>query len=79
MDSVRYDYALDTEKLDRNYNDEAFGYWIIPLEGETFFEINILKELVDNEWNWSLRGYVAYYESTEQVVPTACKQIGFIV
>ena len=77
--SVKYDYVFDTEKIDRNYDDEAYGYWIVPLKDDAFFEVNILKEMVKGEWVWSLRGYVAYYDSTEQTGPTSCKQIDFSV
>ena len=79
MNVVKYDYTLDTDRLDRNYEDEAYGYWIIPLEGESFLEINILKELANGTWIWSQRGYAAYYETTEQTGPTSCTQIDFTV
>ena len=79
MNGVKHDYTLDTNRLDRNYDDEAYGYWIIPLEGESFLEINILKELANGIWNWSQRGYASYYETTEQTGPTSCTQIDFTV
>lgn len=75
--SVKYDYVFDTENLDRNYDDEAYGYWIIPLEEDSYLEVNILKELVNGEWSWSYRGYVAYYKNTEQTGPSSSTQIEF--
>ena len=34
---------LDTEKLDRNYDDEDYAYWILEHSGH-YFEINVWKE-----------------------------------
>lgn len=77
LNGVEHNLELDTVKIDRNYDDEAYGYWIIPLEGDSFLEVNILKELVNGIWSWSLRGYAGFYETTEQIGPTECVQIGF--
>ena len=77
LNGVGHKLELDTVNLDRNYDDEAYGYWIVPLEGESFLEVNILKELVNGMWSWSLRGYAVYYKSTEQTGPTETVQIGF--
>lgn len=37
-----YKLALDTKKLDRNYDDEDYAYWIVETNGK-IFEINIWK------------------------------------
>ena len=77
IEGVRHDYKLDTKRLDRNYDDEGYGYWIIPLEEDSYLEVNILKELVNGEWSWSYRGYAAYYKNTEQTGPSSSTQIEF--
>lgn len=54
-----YEFLLDTNKLDRNYNDEPYAYWIVE-RGNWVFEINILKtQEVDG--NLTNEGYVKRY------------------
>lgn len=35
--------TVDTEKIDRNYNDEEYAYWIIEHLGH-YYEVNIWKQ-----------------------------------
>lgn len=34
---------FDTEKIDRNYDDEEYAYWVIEHSGH-YYEVNIWKE-----------------------------------
>lgn len=38
-----YHFTLDTQKFDRNYDDENYAYWIVKKNGH-YFEINVWKK-----------------------------------
>ena len=42
------EFELDTNKLDRNYDDEDYAYWIVKDKRGYMHEINIYKA-PDNE------------------------------
>lgn len=73
-------FVLDTEALDRNYNDEPYGYWIIEGRYGEIFEINILKtQEVDGDFTNA--GYAKCYDSIEEFdndEPTEIIDITFI-
>lgn len=57
-----YIFNLDTDKLDRNYGDEGYGYWIKERDGY-FFEIDIYKkwDKEDNCERFTDEGLVIMY------------------
>ena len=62
-DGFNYVFPLDTKRLDRNYDDEDYAYWLKTSAGR-FFEINIHKtQEVDGEF--TDKGWVKCYK-TEQ-------------
>jgi len=40
----QFNFNLDTEDFDRNYDDEDYAYWIREAENGYVFEIDIQKE-----------------------------------
>lgn len=65
-----FQYSRPQYRLDRNYEDEGYAYFVEPVEKteDGFFEINIHKtkevngELVED-------GYTAVYSSKNQICP----------
>ena len=51
---VDYCLPLNTDKIDRNYNDENYAYWVVEKNGR-YFEINVWK---DDNGNFTHRGKV---------------------
>lgn len=66
---VNYKYIHPYNKLDRNYDDESYAYFLehIPNTECGLFEINILKE--KGEDMMIEDGYVAIYSAIEQIAP----------
>ena len=56
---TRYEFMLNTENLDRNYDDENYTYWIVKRNGK-YFEINIWK---DDDGRLTGEGVVYGYSS----------------
>lgn len=54
-----FEFLLNTDKFDRNYDDEPYAYWIGE-QGNWVFEINILKTQEVNG-NLTNEGYVKRY------------------
>lgn len=75
-----YNFGLDTEKLDRNYNDEPYGYWIAEERCGKIFEINIIKtHEVDGDFTND--GYVKCYDNLSDYLddePTETIDVTFI-
>lgn len=65
-----FQYSRSQKKLDRNYDDESYAYFVEPIADteDGFFEINILKS---EEVKGVLQeeGYTAVYSSTDHVMP----------
>lgn len=40
---IEYQFVLDTDDIERNHEDESYGYWIVEKDGH-HFEVNIWKE-----------------------------------
>ena len=75
-----YNFTLDTDNLDRNYNDEPYGYWIVEERYGKLFEINILKtHEVDGDFTNA--GYVKCYDNLDDFYddePTETIDITFV-
>mgnify|MGYP006988909798 CR=1 FL=1 len=54
MFSTRYEFMLNIDNLDRNYDDEPYAYWIVEKDGK-YFEVNIWK---DDDGNFTSDGKV---------------------
>ena len=61
MFGSRYEFLLDTESIDRNYDDEFYAYWIVERDGK-YFEVNIWK---DDNGNFTNDGKVYGYNDHE--------------
>ena len=58
-EGMEYNYALDTDELDRNFEDESTAYWLIhPL-----FEINIYRN--EDTGELTTEGYVKPYATED--------------
>jgi hypothetical protein len=72
---------LDTDNFARNYEDENYSYWLVEEKdsnSEAYFEINMMWHINENgERVMDMRGYIAYYESSDANKPTWCKQCYF--
>lgn len=75
-----YNFRLDTEKLDRNYNDEPYAYWIVVEKNIRLFEVNILKT-AEVDGDFTNVGYVKCYDSIDKFdndEPTETIDVTFI-
>lgn len=72
---------LDTDNFARNYEDEYYSYWLVEekdSDSEAYFEINMMWHINENgERVMDMRGYIAYYESSDANKPTWCQQCYF--
>lgn len=75
-----YNFTLDTERLDRNYNDEPYAYWVVVEKNIRFFEVNILKT-AEVDGDFTNKGYVKCYDSIDKFdndEPTETIDVTFI-
>ena len=75
-----YNFRLDTERLDRNYNDEPYAYWVVVEKNIRFFEVNILKT-AEVDGDFTNKGYVKCYDSIDKFdndEPTETIDVTFI-
>ena len=63
-------FELDTEKLDRNYDDEPYAYWIVKDKHGYIHEININKD-EDGEFLLTGVDYVWFHYSSFENCDTA--------
>ena len=83
-----YTFNLNTENADRNYPDEPYMYWLVPVPGAQknvdgecpFFEINLWKEFNDcrcRGYSLSQNGCVFKYNYTDDMAPAWEQDITF--
>ena len=78
-------FSLDTELADRNYADEPYLYWLVPVPetqkdecGEQpFFEINLWKDGPIGHFKLSNEGKVDMYEHSDDMRPQWEQEITF--
>ncbi|MGM9826506.1 MAG: hypothetical protein ACI3Z8_08750 [Paludibacteraceae bacterium] len=68
-EGTRYQFTCPYNKLDRNYDDESYAYFLesIPNTEDGLFEINIVKAEETNLMKEE--GYVAVFSAIEESVP----------
>ena len=69
FENKAYHLIRSISDFDRNYDDEAYAYFVEPRADteDGLFEINILKD--GDGGALKKEGYVAIYESIEQTAP----------
>lgn len=80
MFGKQYSFLLNTDKLDRNYSDENYAYWVFEHDGH-YFEINIWKDKeIDGEFttNGKVYGFIDYENLMEAGDCDEEKEISFV-